>query len=720
MSRRSTANEAPLAGEYRVRNSSRREIHLKPDRTKHYNGPAVKIKEHFYQDNPAAGPPDGWTTLPGVEYFFLGNGLIQAAVQVCSKPPGTAVGLLLMDPERLKPKSGALTFDPVSGLKPTVLEVNVNGVRRLPIPGRPRATWGRENHVPAVNVTWSAPPLAVRETFFCPDRSRPRLVRQIQLKNLSRRPVRAAVRTGIPGQILNRTLVLVPGAARVVHLGYRLVGRSREKKVNASWVGAPSISREAREYWRRASNVEFGHPLLDRFCAASRYQLQASLAASGKTDGSIWQYNREWARDLAFISIALTLSGQFELARTALRRLLSLFITPSGATIDSSEIRRAAESELDQNGALLYTLETYALWTNDVSLLRKFWRKISAAAEFPLRDVFRHSPSGLLRNSREFWERHAAHGIEEGMELAHQLWVSAGLASAVRMARHLGKTAEAARWEKEARRLKKAMLSDQDFGLVHHGVLIKRRKASGEIQEEVRPSPHSGLPDGVPLFSAGRHELNPDTSVVLPVSWEFIPPGSKLALRTLEEVEKLWNQGWKGGGYGRYNVSSEPDSPGPWPFPSLFVARAYLEAGKNSRVWRVLRWLGRAPGGQTGTWFEFYGPRPVPPYPQIGIVPWTWAEMLILLFRHLVGVRPEWDGVRLRPRLLPEMKGFRASVRLRNTRLDFVVARAEDHQPGFESGGRFFPYSKDGVLIPYPDSRTRVKAWIPRPGSWRT
>jgi len=40
----------------------------------------MEVKEHFYADDPRCGPEDAWTTLPGVDYFFIGNGLIQAAV----------------------------------------------------------------------------------------------------------------------------------------------------------------------------------------------------------------------------------------------------------------------------------------------------------------------------------------------------------------------------------------------------------------------------------------------------------------------------------------------------------------------------------------------------------------------------------------------------------------------------------------------------------------
>jgi hypothetical protein len=290
-----------------------------------------------------------------------------------------------------------------------------------------------------------------------------------------------------------------------------------------------------------------------------------------------------------------------------------------------------------------------------------------------------------------------------------------GLASASRLALLLDDRAAAERWAREARRLKKAMLSDERFALIDKGGLVKRRKVTGEVQEEAHPAPTSGLPPGVPLFEAGRHFLNPDTSTVLPIAWEFIPPRCRLAARTLKRMEKLWNQNWRGGGYGRYHVSSEPDSPGPWPFPSIFVARAHFEAGEDAKVWRVLRWLGRAQGALAGTWFEFYGPRPVPPYPQVGIVPWTWAEMLILFIHHLAGVRPEWETLRLRPRLLAGLTGFRASIRVKNSRLHLVVKTAgRNRTPGFRVDGRWHPFAEEGLRISHPKKDIEITAWLPR------
>jgi len=113
-------------------------------------------------------------------------------------------------------------------------------------------------------------------------------------------------------------------------------------------------------------------------------------------------------------------------------------------------------------------------------------------------------------------------------------------------------------------------------------------------------------------------------------------------------------------------VSSEPDSPGAWPFASVFVARALVEAGDSARAWRILRWLATTDGSASGAWFEFNGPRIAPPFPQVGIIPWTWAELVLLFIHHVLGVRPEADGIRVRPRLLAGMRGVDARIPVRD------------------------------------------------------
>ncbi|MEN6560361.1 MAG: hypothetical protein ABFD52_06280 [Acidobacteriota bacterium] len=676
----------------------------------------MEVGEHFYADDPARGPSDARTTLAGVDYFFLGNGLIQAAVQVAPAGEGSPVGLLVMDPERLGPKRAALTFDPETGLAGTALSIVDRGRTHAAAAGSVRAGWLSGAADPRVEIAWRSGPYRVTEVFFCPDPGSARLARRVSVTRSAAGAAKVRLRTGVKGRTVETEIVFRGRAAATALFEYRLAATAGQAAVRLRTVAGAGAGDAVPACWTDAAACRFHDPLLDRFFAASKFQLRAAVAASGRLDGSVWQYNLEWVRDQSFIALALAMSGQAGVARTILGRLLREFISGEGAPMDSSRFRPWQESEVDQNGVLLFALEAYVNWTGDLGLVREHWDRIARAAAFPLRPVFRHAPSGLLLNRREFWERHGAHGIQPGLELAHQLFMVMGLRAAGRLAARTGRPDLSRRWTEAAMDLRKAMLKDPAYSLVENGTLIKRRGPDGRAQRTIRPEPGAGLPRQAPLFGPGRHRLDPDTSAALAVAWSFVDPGSRLALRTLGSMEKLWNQRWSGGGCGRYHVTSEPDSPGPWPFASLFVARAALEAGQPAKARRVVDWLGRVPGGRAGSWFEFYGQRPVPPYPQAGIIPWTWAEMIILCVHHLLGVRPGEDFVSLQPRLLPGLDRMEADLPLRGGRLELRVRRARRGEKArFESGGRKAAYHRYGFGLELPRSSERVvvRAIIP-------
>ena len=87
------------------------------------------------------------------------------------------------------------------------------------------------------------------------------------------------------------------------------------------------------------------------------------------------------------------------------------------------------------------------------------------------------------------------------------------------------------------------------------------------------------------------------------------------------------------------------------------------------------RETGTAPGATSGAWFEFYGERIVPPSPQVGIVVWNWAELIVLYVQHILGVQPREDGVRVRPRLLAGLNTADATFTIRGKRLRLRVAK---------------------------------------------
>lgn len=681
----------------------------------------MEIAEHFYTDDPAVGHPDVRTRLPDTDYFFLGNGLVQAAVQLCRSGEGTPVGLLVLDPEVLGPKRAALTLEEETGLRGTMVEVRVGEGRFGPRPEKLAGGWEGGEGTPTVRVEWEAGPATVTERFSCPVSGEPEVWREVE------------VREDEEGSGTGFTLVyrVVEGedgpAVEVRRLDRSGKGGSRG--------GGPAPSGwrnsgEADRYWASLSTARTGDPELDHLFRASRAQLPVVVDRRGRMDGSIWQYNLEWVRDQSHVAEALVRLGDTATAATMLARLLDEFVSPEGDTVDSGTRRTPDDVELDQNGELLGALATYVDWTGELDLVARRWDTVRALARFPLTSPFRHEPSGMLHNRREYWERHGVHGIRDGFELTSQLFVSVGLEGAAGLAEALGKDGDASRWREAAEELKAAFLGDPVHGLVEDGHFIKRRGLDGAWQRTIEMRSPEGLPPGIPLLEEGLHLLDPDTSSALPVVLELVDPEGDLAGATLEHVEELWDQGWTGGGYGRYHRSSEPDSPGAWPFPSLFAARAYAERGDGEKVRRVLRWLARVQGGVAGSWFENYGPRIAPPYPQVGIPPWTWAELVTLFLHHLLGVRPDLHGLTLRPRLLEGLNpdGMEASVRVRGHRLRLTVRRAEKEEPGAwvapgnpeavarkgaggepPGGERRYPMRDGAVRLPSPTSDLEIQ-----------
>ncbi len=672
----------------------------------------IDVQEHFYDDDPTKGHPDVRTKLKDVSYFFLGNGFIQGAVQVSPGGEGTPVGVLVMDPEHLGKKRESLTLEPDSGLERTMIRIKSGTSVHTPQGKAIKARWLFEYQTPAVCVQWRTRSFRITEHFFCPDRIQPVLIREIRIKNFSKNELRICLQTGVLDVTVKQELLLNPQEEKKVFLRYDLDNLTR--RVTVDCVSNYGASEESLLYWENVTSASFGMPLLDHYFNASRVQLPAVISNTGKVDGSIWQYNREWVRDQAMMTVGLTLSGHHEIARRMIGRLFEEFVTDEGDTVDSSEKRHPDEVELDQNGVLLYALKNYVLWTGDNEIIFQNWNKIVSTAEFPLKNIFLHQPSGLLANQREYWERHRAHGVERGIELAHQLWVSLGLFSAAELARMVSRPAEAEGWERRADWIRHSMLNHAQYGLVDERGFIKRRKLDGSVQESLEPLPEAGLPEGAPLSSSGVHLLNPDASASLPIAFGFIPPGSPVASKTMSHLETLWNQSWEDGGYGRYHSSSEPDSPGAWPFPSLFIARACTETGEYQKVWRVLEWLDTLPGAMAGSWFEFYGSRLAPPFPQVGITPWTWAEMLILLCHHIIGIQPEREHLRIRPKLLPGIKRIRALFPLRKGRINLEIKKATKGKPSeFRSNGTITQSSNEEVLISYSMRELWVEAFLP-------
>ncbi len=675
----------------------------------------IDTKEHLYHDDPASGHPDVRTRLRGASYSFVGNGLVLGAVQSAPEGEGSPYGLIVQDPDRLLAKRGAPTFDAATGLERTMLSIALDGGEGASTKAEPPdVRWDDASPIPTVLVSRRCGPVAVEERFSCPDADTPAVVRVIRLLNRGAARVEARISTGVRSTTMERVAALDPGDSATFCLRYRLDAEHDAVAMEPALCAPPDEETLRRS--RGTTRLSTGDAFFDHLVRSAADQLPAVPSARGRIDAGIWQYTREWVRDQAFMAQGMLLAGRPERAATVLGRLLREFITDDGSALDSSERRADGEAELDQNGALLAAVRDYLRWTGDDDFARANWAKIRATADFPMRPVFRHAPSGLLMNARDFWERHSAYGIELGMELAHQVFVTLGWEAAAEIARDLGERGDAERWSEAAVELRRATLEDPAFGLVDHGRLVKRRGPDGRVQAAIRPRIPGLVPEGSRLAIEGiPHPLDPDSAAALAIAWGFLDPRSPVAAETMRDLEGLWNQGWSDGGYGRYHMDSDPDSPGAWPFVSLYIARAYLAMDRPEMARRVLDWMATIPGAAAGSWFEMMGARVSPPYAQVGVVPWVWAEAILLGVRDVLGVRPGADGIVLRPRLVTGMDEVEGRVTVRGRSLSVRVRRAaKGGRPSIQAGGIPAAIIGPGVFR-VPDSASDLEVEIELP-----
>jgi hypothetical protein len=175
-------------------------------------------------------------------------------------------------------------------------------------------------------------------------------------------------------------------------------------------------------------------------------------------------------------------------------------------------------------------------------------------------------------------------------------------------------------------------------------------------------------------------------------------------------MDILWNQRWDFGGYARYNTDSEPDPPGPWPIATMLVARAALESGDHERVWRALNWVSGVHGGLSGAWFERYGPSITPPAPPVCIVGWAWAEIELFFVHHMLGFRPDLEGILIRPKLPTGVDHVASTFTIRGARVDVEVLRGT--AAGAVVDGKHASLSDGAVRVPYPRAKGMTKVTI--------
>lgn len=458
---------------------------------------------------------------PGLEYYFLGNGQILASLQTSPMPEeGTHCGLLLMSSDHFGRKMGTYLYHPERGLQNSRVTVVVNGKGYLPEYDTSTVVWRYPDDIPTATIEWEAGGCAVTEELMCPVNDSA-LLRTVTIRNKSSAALAASgVALLYPNLMFfdeyhvdrkKRTLTamgyetlqlfsLSEATVGDRHIDIELgeipsggtksftlvltLNLPREKFLKK---GLPAMMDESRRYWGKRAKFSADHRGLNHLFDCSKTALRAAVGKSGKTDGGIWQYNMEWVRDQSMVAIGSILCGHTEVSESLLRRILERSVDEEGQAVDASRHRPPETIELDQNGVLIYALWTHWVWTGNDSILRKYWPKVKAVANYVLRPEFLDPAVGLVKNSREFWERDPTFGVKEGYEDAYQAWTIIGLEAAADLARRMNEPASARRWAEAGSRMKDSFLHHPKFSLVEDGAFIKRRQANGEVQRTFEP-----------------------------------------------------------------------------------------------------------------------------------------------------------------------------------------------------------------------------------------
>ncbi len=623
------------------------------------------------------------TQIPDTDYFFLGNGHITVAVQWSRHPGASPYGLIVHDAERTSRKNGSFLLHPELGLSRTMLTVIVQGVRHRPRHENVRVSWSVEN-VPTVIIRWDAGAVQVTEQIsigmgaggselrrtisLSADRGQavaleialyanPLIFNEFGIDNgalYASGYASLSIHANPHGHAFERFLT-IPVAlhqedlAATILYKIDLAGTAPAPPSQTSpWDGRLMALSEEGEAASRAARMS-------QLYEVSRISLRAAVAERGRFDASIWQYDFEWGMDAAMVATAAAHSGLFELARQVLQNILQRLTNDDGMVAEASRFRGGEMSELNGNGAVLDALWQYWQWSGDETIARNHRTRIRAIAEYLLRPEFQHA-SGLLKTRRDLWERTPWMGVGEGFELGHQVYGVIGLRHAAKLAEAFRWQEEAARWRHAAERIHDAMLHHPTWSLVEDGRFIHRRLLDGSVQTHLAPDPGYRRSDYQPYISPDigndirPRACQPDIAEALPLIYGLVDPSGSLARRTMAALEQLWNPTGIGG-YARYAIDSDPDSPGPWAFATAFMAAAELESRLQRRTDRTIDWL-LDMAGAGGSWFEYYGTRETPPFPPIGIIVWGWAQYIILVVRHALGVQVIGTHLRIAPKLV--------------------------------------------------------------------
>lgn len=645
----------------------------------------------------------------GREYFVVRSGRLQWIIQTDRADLGPAVTGYLFDADYLpyNHKHQAYSSTDTDGARRSALEVipQKSGHPFQAYGEHTSARWAEQDSIPAVEATWWADGVRVTESFsgMAENNSIRRTItltganihgdEQYTLRlrlpagnaTAANRALlvthkncpQALVVTGdqpiktdaANGWIEIGPLTLSPGKTVTVETfllaqipANTQTAEDFQKQIARAAGHAGDLVHVTRDAWVRTARLQTDDALVREVFDHTRSVLPALVSEKGVFRVGPFMYGTEWVRDNSQFTLGLISSGQFELARAALEHILRDMITKNGTTMIGGDFSHPDAEQFDQTGELLLSLRWYTELSGDSTLVSTYREKLLALAERPLK--FRDAKTGLVHNRREFWEQ----SMDDAYELAYNSYVIVGLREAAALAKPLGAEDRKAGWLKEAEAMQAAMLKE----LVLDGAFIKRRNVTGEIATRLVNVDVLRLKE-VPSVNVNHHLIYPDASMALPMALGLVAPPSPLAANTLDQLEKLRDVRWSGGGYDRYDSTSSINMPGPWGIAGALMLRGQHAAGQLDRSRRTLEWFRTVTGGKAGLYYEEIPL--VVGYPQdaVGLVAWPSGELPYFVVHHYLGLTFAEDAVVIRPQLYPGSPPVQADLRFRKGRLNLEI-----------------------------------------------
>ena len=592
----------------------------------------------------------------GREYFFLRSGRAKMVIQNDKAGIAPAFTYLLFDaeqPGQTVRKKNALNYIAGTNFSQTSLKVILGKVEFSALGINSLARWVTWDNAPAVELSWWAGGIRVKETFAAGAKQGvfDRIIALTSADMAGDDTLRIAALDGLPETgpvpIKRGETITFKGVVTIPSL---VTDEAKDQSINM------------------LSTISTSDNLIRSLFRNASFALPGMVSPNGRMDAGVFEYGNQWVRDGSNVAMGLIYSGSFESARGLLNYILSDLVSDQGTTVIAGGFDEPDREEFDQMGVLMNCLKLYTDWTGDTSLLTTYRKKIVTLIERPLNPVFRDS-TGMVHNKREFWER----TFSDGYEMVYQVYMIQGLRCASDLAGVLGVPEKGPEWRKQSDVFLNAMLHHPTRSLVDQGALIKRRNVNGEIADLSAGRRKTGKSDA-PVPTEYYHRLNPDATYAIPILLGVIDPSSDLARRSLDKLEQIWNSRWSMGGYERYHSSSQEDQPGPWTFGTAFIARAQHDAGLTDRSRRSLEWLYNIQGGNSGAWFEEL-PLNRSQVRFCGIVPWTSAEVTSFVVRHWLGVKISGDELIIKPNLYANTQNVSTDLRFRQERLKIKIDR---------------------------------------------